>query len=118
MLTQLEQLQSDVILSLEDLKAIDLTTLDVAKFSSMMERIIICTGRSNRHVQSLAENLIKDMKHKSSQPLSVTGLESGEWVLVDLGAIVVHVMLPEKRELYQLEKLWSMPNIEPISREE
>ena len=110
MSSQLEQLQSKILENLSEMKAIDVVVLDVEQYSAMMERLVVCSGRSNRHVKSIADSLVQEMKSNGCQPLSVSGTQTAEWVLVDLGGIVVHVMLPEKREFYQLEKLWSMPS--------
>src|SRR3546814_12833936 len=70
--------------------------------------MIICTGTANRHVKSLAQNVAGDAKHAGYQPLGIEGTEQGEWVLVDLGGVVVHVMQAQARAFYQLEKLWTV----------
>lgn len=94
--------------SLEDLKALDVRVLDVEALTTITSRMVICTGTSRRHVQSLAENLIGEVKHAGERPLGVEGRDEGEWVLVDLGEVVVHIMQAQARALYQLEKLWAM----------
>jgi ribosome-associated protein len=101
---RLRQLAVD---ALEDLKAVDLVELDVRKLSNFTDYMIIANGRSRRQVAALAENVVMKAKQAGEMPLGIEGLRGGEWVLVDLGDVVVHVMQPEVREFYQLEKLWS-----------
>ena len=93
--------------ALEDLKAVDILELDVRKISNFTDYMIIASGRSARQVAALAENVVVKAKQAGEPPLGVEGMRAGEWVLVDLGDVVVHVMQPEVREFYQLEKLWS-----------
>lgn len=94
--------------ALEDLKGQNITVLDVMKLTTVTDTMIICTGTSNRHVKSLAQNVAGDAKHAGHQPLGIEGTEQGEWVLVDLGGVVVHVMQAQARAFYQLEKLWTV----------
>jgi len=104
-----EQLVHDTVADLEAVKATDITVLDIREFNSITDFMIVATGRSTRHTRALAENLVRNMKGSGRAPMGVEGEQYGEWILVDLCDVVVHVMLPETRELYQLEKLWYNP---------
>ncbi len=104
---QSEELVKLVVDALEDLKAVDIRVLDVRNLTSITDAMIIASGTSNRHVKSLAENVIEEAKQHGIQPLGSEGLDQGEWALVDLGDAVVHVMQPRIRDFYQLEKLWT-----------
>ena len=94
--------------ALEDLKAVEIVELDVRKLSDFTDYMIIANGRSARQVAALAENVVMKAKQAGEAPLGVEGLRGGEWVLVDLCDVVVHVMQPKVREFYQLEKLWAV----------
>ena len=109
---QTEQLQTLAVDALNDLKAIDLTIIDVRGLTTIADALIICTGRSNRHVKSLAENVVTTAKKQHVSYIRVEGEREGEWVIVDLGDVIVHVMLPAAREFYNLEDLW-----EPIQKQ-
>lgn len=106
-------LQAVIEDALDDLKAQDVTVLDVHSLSDVMDTFVIATGTSSRHVKSIASNVVEDAKKSGFQPLGVEGLNEGEWALVDFGDTVVHVMQQQTRDLYELEKLWS---IEPATR--
>ncbi len=95
-----------VIDKMEDLKARDIIDIDVTGRSTVTDTMLICSGNSKRHVISIAQNVVIETKKIGHPPLSVEGQDTGEWVLVDLGEIVVHVMQDETRDFYQLEKLW------------
>ena len=95
-----------VIEKMEDLKARDIIDIDVTDKSTITDTMLICSGNSKRHVVSIAQNVVFETKQAGHAPLSVEGQEDGEWVLVDLGEIVVHVMQDDTRDFYQLEKLW------------
>jgi len=91
---------------IDDMKARDVVEIDVSGRSTITDTLVICSGNSKRHVSSIAENLVVEAKQAGHAPLSVEGKADGEWVLVDMGEIVVHVMQDETRDFYQLEKLW------------
>jgi len=105
-----EKLVRDVVADLEAVKATDITVLDVRGLSSVTDFMIVATGRSKRHARALGENVALAAKRAGYPPLGVEGEQSGEWILIDLFDVVVHVMISEARELYQLEKLWYNPN--------
>ena len=103
-----DQLQDLVVSSLEDSKAVDTLVIDVAGQSPLTERLVIASGNSTRHVKSMAENLIVKAKAGGNPPLGIEGEREGEWVLVDLNDVIVHLMLPQTRAFYNLEKLWEV----------
>jgi len=103
-----QQMTKLAIAALEDLKGVDIADFDIREKSSMADCMIVATGTSQRHVRSLANNVRQQAKDAGSSPLGVEGEDSGEWVLVDLGDVIVHVMTAEMREFYSLEKLWSV----------
>jgi len=98
--------------ALEDLKAVDIKVLNVRDLTTIADAMVICTGTSNRHVKSLAENVVDVAKQKGYRPLGIEGLGEGEWVLVDLNGVLVHVMQAQTRLFYQLEKLWDMSQLD------
>lgn len=102
----LDQLLQLVLSSLEDFKAIDIQEIDVSPQNPLADRFVIASGSSTRHVKSMAENLVMRAKAAGCPPLGVEGQEQGDWVLVDLNDIIVHLMLPQTRAFYNLEKLW------------
>ena len=92
--------------ALDDMKAEDILVVDVMGKSSMSDVLIFATGTSTRHVKSLAHSVNSDAKNAGLEPLGMEGTNEGQWALVDIGDIVVHIMLPDVREFYQLERLW------------
>lgn len=104
---QTEELKQLVIDALEEMKGNDIAVLDVSGNTSVTDFMIIASGTSNRHVASLANNVVVQVKEHGVRPLGVEGQSGSEWVLVDLGDIVVHVMQPATRQFYDLERLWS-----------
>ena len=105
---ELKKLQRVIVDSLEDLKAQDIRVYDTTKLSDLFDRVIIATGTSNRQTRSLAMSVKEDVNAKGGEVISVEGLETGEWVLVDCGDIVVHVLQPALRAYYQLEGMWAL----------
>jgi len=102
------EITNTVLTALEDMKARDIVVLDVASMTSITDTMVIASGTSDRHVRSVAENVIDQCKQQGQRPTGVEGLDGGEWVLVDLQDVLVHVMLPKVRDFYNLEKLWSV----------
>ena len=106
----IRKMEKAVVAALEDIKGRDIVVLKVAHLSPLFERIIIASADSTRQVKALADNVREKLRALGATVLSVEGEESGEWVLVDLGAIVVHVMQPTIRQYYNLEELWDQPD--------
>ena len=104
----IKKLEKTVINSLEEVKAVDIKVLDVRQLTSITDTMIIASGTSARHIRSLAQKVIEDAKKINVYPLGTEGEDQGEWALIDLGDIVVHIMQRSIREYYQLEKLWSV----------
>ncbi|MBE0619258.1 MAG: ribosome silencing factor [Burkholderiales bacterium] len=105
----IRKMEKAAVAALEDIKARDIVVLKVGHLSSLFERLIIASADSTRQVKALADNVREKLKALGYPVLSVEGEDSGEWVLVDLGAIVVHVMQPTIRQYYNLEELWDHP---------
>ncbi|MES2672711.1 MAG: ribosome silencing factor [Pseudomonadota bacterium] len=111
----MSDLNKAIITALENLKGKEIVTLDVHNLTDVMDTMIICSATSNRHSRSLAENMVLETKQQGFRALGVEGLDTGDWVLVDFGDTVVHVMQKETRDYYELEKLWSKV---PVNREQ
>lgn len=95
-----------LLASLEDIQAIDTVVMDVKDQTAITDFMIVCSGRSSRHVKAIANQIIEDMKKAGFPPLSQSGVDSGDWALVDFGDFVVHIMQPESRAFYNIEGLW------------
>ncbi|MDX1734373.1 MAG: ribosome silencing factor [Halioglobus sp.] len=104
-----EELTELVVAALDDLKAVNTVVVDVRELTDVMDCLVIASGTSNRHVRSLAENVSMEAKKNGMRPLGIEGEDAGDWVLVDFGDVVVHVMLPATRDFYDLERLWTSP---------
>ena len=99
-------LQDVVTATLEDMKAVNVKVLDVRGLTDIADTMVIASGTSDRHVRSIADRVVENAKAAGFRPLGTEGARDGEWVLVDLQDIILHVMLPRVREFYGLERLW------------
>lgn len=106
-------LRKEVHLALEELKARDVREIDVRGKTGITDYMVIASGTSTRHVKSIADEVMRFAKRIGNPPIGIEGEREGEWVLVDLGDVVVHVMLPRVRELYALERLWTVGDDAP-----
>lgn len=102
-----EQMQNIIVGALEDVKVRDLTALDVSDKTSVTDVMLIGSGTSNRHLQALVDGVDEAMSKEGIEPLGREGDPGSDWVLIDYGDVIVHVMLPETRQFYDLEQLWS-----------
>lgn len=102
----LRKLQKIIVSALEDIKAKDIEVINTTKLTSLFDRIVVASGDSNRQVKALARNVHDKVKEAGGTVVGVEGEEAGEWVLVDLGDIVVHIMQPAVRSYYAIEELW------------
>jgi len=107
-----EALRQLILTAIDDMKGEDVLELDVTGKTSVTDRMIIVSGTSSRHVKSIASNVAVEAKKAGNKPLGMEGGDQGEWVLVDLGDIVVHVMQPQVRQFYDLEKLWNFDDVD------
>jgi ribosome-associated protein len=106
---QLEQLKDLVLTTLDDMKARDVTLMDVRGKTPVTDYMVVASGTSDRHVKAIAETVAWRAKEAGELPLGTEGVSEGEWALIDLNGVVVHVMLPKVRDFYALERLWSAP---------
>ena len=113
-----KNLQDIVISALEEVKAQDIVSIDVKDITDVMDTMVVASGNSNRQVKSLANNVVVEAKAAGYSLLGVEGEDTGEWVLVDFGDVIIHIMLPATRVFYDLEKLWSMRPDDPHSQSE
>lgn len=103
-----EQLRDLVVSALEETKAKDVVVLDVRRMTTVTDYMVVASGTSNRHVRALADAVDETSREQGHRPIGVEGAGGGEWILLDLQDVLVHVMLPRVREFYNLEKLWSL----------
>jgi len=101
-----KSLKDLILKALEDIQAEDIRELDVADFSDITDFMIIATGRSDRHVRAVADSVMEDLLEQGIKPIGKEGFETAEWVLLDYGDVVTHIMRKETREFYDLESLW------------
>jgi len=94
--------------ALDEMKAVQVKVLDVRKLTDIADTLVIASGNSDRHVRSISERVVEHAKKAGFRPMGVEGQRDGEWVLVDLQDVIVHIMLPRVRELYRLESLWDV----------
>ena len=111
---RLNKLQRTAVTALEDIKARDIVVLDTRKLTSLYDTLIIASAESNRQVRALAQHVRDKLKEVGAGIIGTEGEETGEWVLVDAGDVVVHVMQPAVRAYYNLEELWTPP--QPVRR--
>jgi ribosome-associated protein len=111
---EIDALKVLVINTLDDMKAKDVVVLDVRDKTSITDIMVVASGTSDRHVKAIAEAVAFKAKQAGEVPMGTEGVEQGEWALVDLNGVVVHVMLPKVRDFYHLERLWSMDTPMPL----
>lgn len=110
---ELQQLKTQVLNALEERKGHDIRVLDVREMASFTDLMIIATGQSTRQVKALADRVVEVGKGLGIRPIGIEGEREAEWILVDLGDVVVHIMLPNIRDFYSLDTLWSVPELRP-----
>mgnify|MGYP001812024165 CR=1 FL=1 len=101
-------LQKLVHETLDDMKATDIVVMDVRHLTPITDAMFVASGRSDRHVRSIAESVVDRSRESGIRPLGIEGMEGGEWVLIDLADVIVHVMIPRTRDFYEIEKLWDI----------
>lgn len=103
-----EQLRDLVVACLEELKAVDIQPIEVRGRSALSDYLVIASGNSTRHARGIAEKVVQKAKASGCPPLGIEGEREGEWILVDLNDVILHIMLPRTRAFYNLEKLWEV----------
>ncbi|MGB5261095.1 MAG: ribosome silencing factor [Gammaproteobacteria bacterium] len=105
---QADELLAITLAALEDMKAVDVRVIDVSELTTITDYMVVASGTSTRHLKAIADNVALEAKQHGVPALGVEGDKGAEWILIDLADVVVHVMLPEIRAFYALEKLWSV----------
>ncbi len=108
MKTNIEELTQDVVQAIEDKKGMDTLVFNVQGRSAVTDRFVLASGRSGRQLKAMAQAVV-EASHQYGMSAHIEGLEAAEWLLIDLGDVVVHLFLPEVRETFQLERLWAVP---------
>ena len=103
-----EQLRDAALAALDDMKAKDVLCLDVKPLTSMADYMIVASGTSSRHVKACADRVLDAVRALGAKPIGIEGAQTAEWVLVDLNDVIVHVMMPDTRRFYDLERLWTI----------
>ena len=106
-MASVKNIQKIIILALEDIKALDIISIDVKKLTSVADFMIIASASSSRQTKALARNVVEKIKEIGIEVIGIEGDQEGDWVLVDVGDIIVHIMTPPTRAYYNLEELWS-----------
>lgn len=109
---QPEAIKKLALQALDELKAENIVVLDVRNHASFTDYMIFASGRSTRHVKSIANEVVESAKKASLELLGIEGEDVGEWILIDLGDVIAHIMLPDTRQFYELEKLWGEELVE------
>ena len=102
-----KKMQEAVVAALADVKAQDISVLDVRKLTDVADFLVIASGTSSRHVAGMADRVVEELRKHGRRPIGIEGKDLGEWVLIDYGDVVAHIMRPQTRDFYNLEKLWS-----------
>lgn len=103
----IQQLVLTINTALDDMKAVDISELNIREFSSIADMMIVASGNSNRHVKAIADTIVEKAKEAGFRTIGIEGTDTAEWVLLDFGDVIAHIMLPKSRAFYDLEKLWS-----------
>ena len=101
-----QKLKNKIINSLEDIKAVNPIAIDVTKISSLTDFMVIASGTSNRHIAAMSEHVLEDLKETNISGINIEGQGGDDWVLIDAGDVVIHLMSADAREFYDLESLW------------
>jgi ribosome-associated protein len=106
-------LEKLVLAALDEMKAVNIKLLDVRELTDIADAMIVASGTSDRHVRAIAQRVVEKAREAGRRPLGIEGERDGEWVLVDLQDVLLHVMLPRVREFYSIEQLWEAPAAKP-----